>query len=90
MNTKESTAVLPSDGNLFDPRYGHVRAELTEYLTDTYYNVQKKYTKELRFETCEVESRAAKELTNKLCIRFEARRADNTFDTGTTLKLHGS
>ena len=27
------------DGVLIDPRYGFVRVELIEYLTDTYYNV---------------------------------------------------
>ena len=27
------------EGNLFDPRYGYVKVELVEYLTDSYYNI---------------------------------------------------
>ena len=52
----ESPDIENLDGVLFDPRHGYVKIELVEYLTDSYYNVQERSTRELGLVKCEDDS----------------------------------
>ena len=47
-------------------------------------------TKEMRLQRCDDDSTTVKEIAGRLCVRFEQRREDNTFDIDTILKLKGS
>ena len=53
---EESNEIKDLDGVLFDPRHGFVKVELIEYLTDSYYNVQERSSKELGLVKCEDDS----------------------------------
>ena len=77
-------------GYLIDPRYGYIKAELFEHKTDSYYNTQEEQLKELKLEECNVEETFTKDINRQLCVKFEQRRVDNTYDSETPLTLFGS
>ena len=87
---QESDEIEDLDGVLFDPRYGYLKVELVDYLTDSYYNVQQRSTKELGLERCNDDSRVTIPLQRNLCVRFEERRKDGTFDSESPITLMGS
>ena len=67
-----------------------MKVELVEYLTDSYYNVQERSTRELGLVKCQDDSFVTSKLQRNLCAKFEERRKDGTFDAEAELSLTGS
>ena len=69
-NSKQKSDELLSSLDLFDPRYGYLKTELIEFVTDEYYGNQKRVVQELGLIECPQGFANEIDVRRSVCVRF--------------------